>query len=162
MSVELINPFSNEDMSKIEQYDYNNQTDLKRTIESQYSSMNEATYKKSIIESYIVALYLYTTHQGQIDEICYANLERDIKKATIIPISNRKSISRIITKATDFIFQTTDIKDITVIVAQGDKSSQRELENSNYINLGNEDTNIVYYIEQELIHDIPTAIFQRS
>ncbi|MBO5138070.1 MAG: hypothetical protein J6B89_00310 [Bacilli bacterium] len=162
MSVELINPFSNEDMSKIEQYDQNNQTDLKRTIESQYSSMNEVTYKKSIIESYIVALYLYTTRQGQIDEICYVNLERDIKKATIIPISNRKSISRIITKATDFIFQTTDIKDLTVIVSQGDKSSQRELENSKYINLGNEDTNTVYYIEQELIHDMPTAIFQRS
>lgn len=162
MSIEVINPFSKKDMSKIKEYDNKNNTQLAITIDSQYKSMDEKIYKQSIIESYIIALYLYTEKNNKIDEICFVNLERDLKVATIIPIPNNKKIAKIITKVISFIFETTDIQNIMVKVSQNDQVNLKELNKNNYINIGADNNNIIYYIEKSPVNNMQLKIFQGS
>lgn len=149
MTVEIINPFSINDMKKIDEYDNENNTSLRTSIEGQYSSMDEKTYQKYISDSYITELYFYKGNRTNIDEICYVNCEKDVKKATLLPIPNIKGISSIITQATDIIFQMFDITDISVIVPQDNKYMMNQLEKSGFISLGNEASNTIYYKEKE-------------
>lgn len=149
MSVEIINPFSIEDMNKIKQYDEQNNTSLRTSIEGQYSSMNEKNYRSYISDSYITELYFYKGNNRCIDEICYANCEKDMKKATILPIPNTKGVSSIISEATDFIFSMFDITDISIIVPQENLRTISELEKAGFISLGDESGNIIYFKEKE-------------
>lgn len=153
MSVEIINPFSVEDMKKIEQYDLNNETDLKNSIKGQYSSMDERNYYSYINDSYITALYFYNSKNDNINEICYANCEKDMKKATIIPIPNKKRKSNIIPEVTDLIFSMFDITDISIIVPKNSVETINSLEKSGFISLGDDYNNIIYYKEKEMIID---------
>lgn len=153
MRVEIINPFNEEDMDKIKNYDIKNNTELEKTITSQYASMDEKTYKRSIIESYIVGIYCYKEKNNAIDEICYINMEKDINKATILPINNTKKTSSIISQGVNFVFETTDITDITVIVNDNDKKVKKELDEKGFISLGEESKNQIYYIEKDFVYN---------
>lgn len=116
----------------------------------------EEKYKEEVKESNEIHQSLFLQDENNITDTCHVQAEKDMKScriffAPILATKNRKLISL----ATDYAFDVLGMEDVFVTISadNADKQLMEGLEINGFENLGEDNGNIMYLKEKDLIKD---------
>lgn len=117
----------------------------------------EESYKKEVRESNEIHQSLFLQNENAITDTCHIQAEKDRKSCRIFfaPLNSTTSKRKLITLATDYAFDVLGMEDIFVTIdsTSNDATLATSLEESGFESLGEDNGNIIYLKEKELVSE---------
>ena len=147
----VINPYNSDQVELLNEFETSNNT-VKSYKDSNYkTTMTKKEYIELQRKSNEVNHEIAIESEGKIKEVCYISGVKDIKHCTLsFKTSNNSPVSKKIIKlGTDYAFNTIGMETVFINVDNNNQKLMRQLEDLNFINLGEEEDKTTYLIEKE-------------
>lgn len=156
----IADPYNDEHIRLITDFEENNgiTTVTSTLLRNIRQTRTEETYKKEMKENNEIHQSLFLQDKDSIIDTCHVQAEKDMKSCRIFfaPITTQGHNRKLVTLATDYALDVLGMEDVFVTVTSEGREHLliENLEQKGFENLGEDDGNIIYLKEKEIVNEI--------
>lgn len=154
----IADPYNDEHIRLIAEFEEANEitTVTSTLLRNIRQTRTEEKYKEEVKDSNEIHQSLFLQDEEAITDSCHIQAEKDMKSCRIFfaPISTGRS-RKLIPLATDYAFDVLGMEDVFVTISSGstDHELMENLELNGFENLGENEGNIMYLKEKQIINE---------
>lgn len=150
-----VNPFNNNHIKMIQDFERENEIKTRTTdfLNKLTKEMTKEEYEKNKLNSNEIEESLFIKEAKKIKDSCHIYGEKDIKSCNIsfAPIKTKLQNRRLLSLAVDYAMNILGMVDIFIKANFDDKNMIANLEAKGFESLGEENGQLIYLKEKELI-----------